>query len=155
MSTLEKEDIPLTSSTFEDDMKIMNFCKDNKNDDRCKCVIPEDGIKKLQINTFNPYTCWYAPCKNDKTFKTSLIVQEQKKCNIVLCNVDLGQVTIDDNGVLNVKNNCISSKNFSNVIISQDFLEHSLKEDYILPDYFSRTVFPLLLILGTVLFLKF
>lgn len=154
MSTLEKEDIPLTSSTFEDDMKIMNFCKDNKNDDRCKCVIPEDGIKKLQINTFNPYTCWYAPCKNDKTFKTSLIVQEQKKCNIVLCNVDLGQVTIDDNGVLNVKNNCISSKNFSNVVISQELLEPSLKEEYILPNYFSRTTLPLLLGLGFILFLK-
>lgn len=148
-------DIPLTSTTFEDDQKIINFCNNNTSDKRCRCVLPEAGINKLQINLFNPYQCWYSPCKNNSYFKTSLITEEQKKCNIVLCNVDLGEVTIDDNGVLTIKNNCISSKNFSNIVISQELLDSSLKKNYMLPDYFSRTMFPLLTLMGFILFLRY
>lgn len=147
-------DIPIESTSFQDDQKILNYCNNNKSDERCKCIIPEDGIHKLQINTFNPYYCWYSPCNNKKCFKTSIILEEQKKCNIVLCHVELGQVSLDDNGKLSVKNNCISSKNFSDTTISQELLEHSLREDYILPNYFSRTFFPLLSALGLILFLK-
>lgn len=144
----------IESTSYKKDLEFTNYCKDNPTNEKCRCIIPEDGIQKLQINTFNPYPCWYAPCKNDITYKTSLILQEQKKCNLVLCEVHLGEVTIDDDGILNVKNNCISSKTVNNVNISQELLENSLKEDYILPNYFNRTTFPLLVALGFILFLK-
>lgn len=146
--------LPLVSDSYETDEKIMEYCNKFKSDKKCKCVIPEEGIFKLQVNLFNPYYCWYEPCASGDAYITSIIKEERKKCNIVLCNVELGQVSLDDNGVLNVKNNCISSKNFSSVVISKELLEPSLKQDYVLPDYFSRTALPLLLGLGLIFFLK-
>lgn len=151
---MSNTDLPLVSTSYDTDTKILNYCNLNPGDKKCKCVIPEDGIFKLQISLFNPYYCWYEPCTSGDAYITSIIAQERRKCNLVLCNVELGQVTLDDNGVLNVKNDCISSKNFSNVVISQELLEPSLKEEYILPNYFSRTTLPLLLGLGFILFLK-
>lgn len=151
---MTEESLPLVSSSYETDTKILDYCKLNPSDRKCKCVIPEPGIFKLQISMFNPYYCWYDPCTNGNSYITSIMKEERKKCNLVLCNVELGQVSLDDNGVLNVKNDCLSSKNFSSVVISQELLEPSLKEEYILPNYFTRTTLPLLLGMGLILFLK-
>lgn len=151
---MSENEIPMVSTSYETDLKMINFCKSNPGDVKCKCIIPEEGIYKLQISLFNPYYCWYSPCTGGSSFVTSVIAQERRKCNIVLCDVSLGEVTLNDNGVLNVKNNCISSKNFSNITISQVLLEPSLKDEYVLPNYFSRTALPLLVGLGFVLFLR-
>lgn len=146
---------PIESLTYSDDQKIIQFCEKNKTDSRCSCLIPEEGINRLQTNIFSSRYCWYSPCKDSNNFKTSLILEEQKNCNVVVCNVNLGEVQIDDNGILKVENNCLSSKNYSDTIISNEYIETPLVNDYQMPNYFLNSLFPAFLLLGFIFFLKY
>lgn len=148
-------DPPLSSTSYKDDEKIINYCKNNPTDIRCSCLIPEKGIERLQTNIFSSYYCWYSPCNNPENFKTSLINNEQKNCNVVVCNVNLGDVKIDDNGILKIENQCMTTKNYSDTIISEEYIENSLSNNYNIPNYFLNTMFPVILILGLIYFIKY
>lgn len=146
-------EIPLISKSYNDDKKIINFCKNNKNDYKCKCVFPEDSINKLQINSFNPYYCWYQPCRDSSTYKTSLIQEYKKSCNVVICQVNIGDVELDDNGFIKINNSCISSSSLNTNNISQELIDTSLNNDYILPSLFLSSFYPLILGMVNILFL--
>lgn len=148
---MSDNEIPLLSKSFSEDIKIETYCNANPSDPRCACVIPDPKIDSLLISGYNPYYCWYKGCLNSNTFKTSLILEGKKSCNIVLCEVGLDDVQIDENTNITVKNNCFSQNNFNSNIISQELLETSLNKKYEIPNIFPNTFFPL--IIGTLVFL--
>lgn len=138
---MTSEELPLISTSYKDDQKILDFCNKNRNDKRCQCVIPPSSIQNLQLNSFNPYYCWFEGCNNPENFQTSLLSEYKKKCNIVLCEVKTDDIVLEDNGSITINNNCISQTNLQQTtnIISQELLDESLNENYILPDIFPKT----------------
>jgi len=148
---MSDNEIPLISKSFADDVKIENYCKKNPADVKCGCVVPDARINSLLISGYNPYYCWYKECLKQETFKTSLIMEGKKNCNIVLCEVGLDDIQIDGNVNITVKNNCFSQNNFNSNLISQEILETPLNKKYEIQNIFPNTFFPL--IIGTLTFL--
>lgn len=146
------KDIPISSSNYIDDKKILDFCKENQNHKKCQCIYPEENIKSLQTYLFNPYYCWYEPCKDNEIYKTSLIKETQQKCNITNCKVSLGDIKIDKNGKIEILNNCISSSIINSNLISEEILIPSLNKNYILPNFFFFSNFFLISLLLLILF---
>lgn len=143
----------LISDNYKDDQKIITECKLNPTDPKCACVKPEDGISLLQLSLFNPYICWYAPCKSTNVYKTSLMVEEEKRCNVNVCSVALGEVKLDDDGKLIVKNECVTSKNFNRNVISQELVDKPLRALYEIPNIFPNILFPIIITSCLILFL--
>lgn len=139
------------SKSIKEDKEIIKYCQENIIDKRCSCVIPSEKIKFLQINSYTPYYCFLSECLDDKNFKTTLISEYQKKCNIVLCNVSIDDIKIDSNSRIIIENNCISSTSINNNLISEELLTGSLLSQYDPPNIFIKTFFPL--IMGSLLLL--
>lgn len=95
-------DIPLISDNYSDDKIIIEYCSNNS-DKKCGCVILSDVVLKIAKTSLTPVYCY---CIKDDTFKTSLVYEEIKYCNLMLCEVHLSDIMIND-GELNVKNDWI------------------------------------------------
>lgn len=143
------------SDNFADDQTIIQYCSQNISDKDCYCMFPEEGIRQLQVNLFNPYQCWYAPCKISTAYKTSLMKYEEDKCNINICNVELGDVSINADGKLTIRNDCVTSQNFSKVNISQELVEQPLVDTLELPNPFIPSFLPVIVAGALVLFTGF
>lgn len=146
-------DIPTISTNFIDDERMINFCRYNSNDPKCRCIIPEASIKKLEIFSYNPYYCWYSPCRNDKVFKTSLITEHMKNCNIIICTVNVGEVELDDNGKIKINNSCLSTTDIQTNIAEQMLVEEPLNDSYKVCDLTTTSFMPYVLCLLSILFL--
>lgn len=150
---IQQKDLVLESDNYIDDQKILKYCSDNPNDPKCDCINLHTNIKLLQINSFSPYLCWYSECLHPKKYKTSLIREEQSNCNITNCNIKLEDIFIDTNGKLTIENNCGSFFSENTNIVSQSLLDKPIINDYVLPNYFLYSLFPVILGLCLVCFL--
>lgn len=144
-------DIPVISKTFDDDQKILNYCKDNKNSAKCKCIYPDNDINSLLINAYNPYYCWYAPCNTDDVYITSIINDNKRFCNNINCIIESKDIFLDNNGKIVINNTCNSALS-TNITISKELLMPSLNKEYVLPNIFYNTFFPIIMGLLVVVF---
>lgn len=143
------------SDNYSDDKILTDYCSKNINDKNCYCMFPEESIRQLQVSLFNPYQCWYAPCKLSTAYKTSIMKYEEEKCNINICSVELGDVVINDDGKLSINNACVTSQNFSKINISQELVDQPLIETLELPNPFIPSILPIIIAGALVLFTGF
>lgn len=136
--------IPLIGKSFEDDQKILNYCKDNKDTYKCKCIYPDNEINNLLINAFNPYYCWYSACNTDDVYITSIINENKKYCNNINCIIESKDIFLDNNGKIVINNTCNSALK-TNIKVSKELLYKSVNKSYTLPNIFYNTFFPIVL----------
>jgi hypothetical protein len=136
--------IPFISKSYEDDQKILNYCKENKNAKSCKCIYPDNDLNNLLINSFNPYYCWYSPCMADDVYITSIINDNKKYCNNINCIIESKDIFLDNNGKITINNTCNSAIS-SGVTVSKELLLPSVNKSYVLPNIFYNTYFPIFL----------
>ncbi|ASK51275.1 IMV membrane protein, entry/fusion [Eptesipox virus] len=117
------------------DEEIYNYCDNNKNDIRCKCIYPDQSIIKIGTETRLPYYCWYEPCKRSDALLTQVLKKNISKCNISDCVVSLGNVSIK-NGVLDVRNTCGSNITFTNELVTTKYLNQEIQYFVLHPRWF-------------------
>lgn len=136
--------IPLVGQSFEDDQKILNYCNDNKNSYKCKCIYPDNEINKLLINAFNPYYCWYSSCNTDDVYITSIINENKKYCNNINCIIESKDIFLDNNGKIVINNTCNSALQTSHNV-SNELFYPSINKSYTINNRFYNTFFPIIL----------
>lgn len=135
-------------SDYEYDQKVLEYCKNNRTDSKCQCLLLDSLISLYSKSSYSSPYCWYTPCKNSDNYITSLIKAEQTYCNITICEISIGDIILNDNGNLRANNDCVSSINpifaFSQRIINFSDIE--------IPNLIINFIYPLTVIL-TSLFL--
>lgn len=88
---------------FEQDLKDINYCKENINDPKCFCINPPTDLIRIKNM---PYFCWFEPCLVSTNFIPNYIKESQKRiCTETNCSITIGDLT-DYNSVINIINKC-------------------------------------------------
>lgn len=146
--------IPIIGKNFEEDQKIISYCK-YSNDDKCDCMYPSKSINELLINAYSPYYCWYQPCQDENQYKTSILDSAIKYCNVNICNVTIDEIQVNTNSKVVINNNCVDSIIINDRnIIDKELLEPPINSEYNIPLYFLKSNLLIIAGLLTVLFLN-
>lgn len=127
------------------DSEKKTYCSNNKELDVCKCIFPPPQILQAFNTSPNPYYCFYARCKSKDAILTSLIEEGIKRCTILNCTINIGDLEIKGTTII-VKNKCINEINISDYFKVFDL---NFKTDYFIkiPLFFDIKAIIFLIIL--------
>lgn len=133
-------DIPIVSTDYETDLKMIEYCNNNPDDTRCRCIKPPEKLYLFAKSSLVPYYCWYAPCSDEDVFKTFELVEEKKLCKLNLCEIKIDDIYVKD-GIVRVENDCSSTINpylqIGQVVVSLNNID--------IPNMFISFIIPIVL----------
>ncbi|BAO49402.1 membrane protein [Alphaentomopoxvirus acuprea] len=130
-------------SDFENDLNIITHCINNEDDQKCRCINLSNNLEVYSKSSFSPAYCWYSPCNDINNYKTSIIKSERQYCNITICEISVDDIKLNDNGNVQITNDCISTIN-PIINFSQSIIDLSTIE---LPNLLINFIFPITIIL--------